>query len=83
MKTMEHSIHTAYLDVIRNAKHYIYIENQFFISQSAGHRDVLNGIGEALFQRILLAHKGVTISPMDPKTSRRGDIISCCSSSSC
>ncbi|GFR10586.1 phospholipase D1 [Trichonephila clavata] len=57
MKTMEHSIHTAYLDVIRNAKHYIYIENQFFISQSAGHRDVLNGIGEALYQRILLAHK--------------------------
>ncbi|CAL1290284.1 unnamed protein product [Larinioides sclopetarius] len=57
IKTMENSIHTAYLDVIRNAKHYIYIENQFFITQSAGHRDVLNGIGEALFQRILLAHK--------------------------
>ncbi|KAG8195897.1 hypothetical protein JTE90_001132 [Oedothorax gibbosus] len=57
MKTMEHSIHNAYLDVIRNAKHYIYIENQFFISQAAGHRDVFNGIGEALFQRIVEAHK--------------------------
>jgi phospholipase D1/2 len=26
----EHSIQTAYCDVIRNAEHYVYIENQFF-----------------------------------------------------
>ncbi|XP_015910970.2 phospholipase D1 isoform X1 [Parasteatoda tepidariorum] len=57
IKTMEHSIHTAYLDVIRNAKHYVYIENQFFITQAAGHKDVFNGIGETLYQRILQAHK--------------------------
>lgn len=26
----EHSIQTAYCDIIRNAQHYVYIENQFF-----------------------------------------------------
>jgi phospholipase D1/2 len=26
----EHSIETAYIEVIRNAQHYVYIENQFF-----------------------------------------------------
>ncbi|XP_054718889.1 LOW QUALITY PROTEIN: phospholipase D1-like [Uloborus diversus] len=57
IKTMEQSIHTAYIETIRNAKHYVYIENQFFITQAVGHKDVLNGIGEALFQRIIEAHR--------------------------
>ena len=33
-KTTETSILNAYLDAVTNAKHYIYIENQFFITYS-------------------------------------------------
>ena len=34
IKTTEKSILKAYYDLIQNAKHYIYIENQFFISKA-------------------------------------------------
>ena len=34
LKKTEHSILNAYYDLISNAKHYIYIENQFFVSKS-------------------------------------------------
>ncbi|XP_070585330.1 phospholipase D2 isoform X4 [Erythrolamprus reginae] len=51
----ECSIYNAYLDVIRASQHYLYIENQFFISCSDG-RSVLNTVGDALVQRVLLAH---------------------------
>ena len=34
LKKEEHSILNAYYDLIANAKHYIYIENQFFVSKS-------------------------------------------------
>ena len=34
LKTTENSILKAYYDLINNAEHYIYIENQFFISKS-------------------------------------------------
>ena len=34
LRTPEHSILNAYYDLIENAKHYIYIENQFFVSKS-------------------------------------------------
>ena len=34
VKITENSILNAYYDLIKNAKHYIYIENQFFISKS-------------------------------------------------
>ena len=30
----EHSIQNAYIEVIRNAQHYVYIENQFFSRES-------------------------------------------------
>ena len=33
-KTHEQSILNAYCDLIENSKHYIYIENQFFISKT-------------------------------------------------
>lgn len=55
--TMEEGIHEAYLDVITNAKHYIYIENQFFITLTSTSTSVRNQVGEALFKRILRAHK--------------------------
>ncbi|KAJ1070474.1 PREDICTED: phospholipase D1 isoform X2 [Capra hircus] len=56
IKYHEESIHAAYVYVIENSKHYIYIENQFFISCSDD-RVVFNKIGDAIAQRILKAHR--------------------------
>ncbi|XP_048102408.1 phospholipase D1a isoform X1 [Alosa alosa] len=56
IKYHEESIHNAYLQVIAKSKHFIYIENQFFISCADG-RQVYNKIGDALIERILRAHK--------------------------
>ena len=42
--------------MITNAKYYIYIENQFFVSL-IGDSTVRNGIADALFKRILRAHQ--------------------------
>ncbi|XP_019388279.1 PREDICTED: phospholipase D1 isoform X1 [Crocodylus porosus] len=56
IKYHEESIHAAYINVIENSKHYIYIENQFFIS-CADDRVVSNRIGDAIAQRILKAHR--------------------------
>ena len=47
----ECSICLAYIQLIGEAKHFIYIENQFFISNSAGH-PVENAIAEVLVKRI-------------------------------
>ena len=53
----EASIYNAYLHVIENAKHYIYIENQFFISsQPDVLRGVKNQIQWALADRIYRAY---------------------------
>ncbi|KAI5281820.1 Phospholipase D1 [Manis pentadactyla] len=56
IKYHEESIHAAYVNVIKNSKHYIYIENQFFIS-CADDKVVFNKIGDAIAQRILKAHR--------------------------
>lgn len=56
IKYYEESIHTAYVHVIENSKHFIYIENQFFISCSDD-KIVFNKIGDAIAQRILKAHR--------------------------
>ncbi|KAM9604587.1 phospholipase D1 isoform 2-T4 [Trichechus inunguis] len=56
IKYHEESIHTAYVNVIENSKHYIYIENQFFIS-CADDKVVFNRIGDAIARRILKAHR--------------------------
>ncbi|XP_072313653.1 phospholipase D1a [Eucyclogobius newberryi] len=56
IKYHEESIHTAYVQVIAKSKHYIYIENQFFIS-CADNRTVYNKIGDAIIERIIRAHK--------------------------
>lgn len=52
----ESSIHNAYVHCISNAEHYVYIENQFFIS-CAGGRTTQNSIAEAIVKRISRAHK--------------------------
>ncbi|XP_014276337.1 phospholipase D1 isoform X1 [Halyomorpha halys] len=49
----EGSIHEAYVDIISKAEHYIYIENQFFITGGL----VKNQVGDALVKRILRAHR--------------------------
>uniref|UniRef100_A0A669F9K4 Phospholipase n=1 Tax=Oreochromis niloticus TaxID=8128 RepID=A0A669F9K4_ORENI len=56
IKYHEESIHNAYIQVIAKSKHYIYIENQFFIS-CADNRTVYNKIGDAIIERIIRAHK--------------------------
>ncbi|RNA10828.1 Phospholipase D1 [Brachionus plicatilis] len=54
----ETSILNAYVDLIKNAKHYIYIENQFFITTCHPNKDIIkNNIGKALADRIKIAHK--------------------------
>ncbi|XP_065091776.1 phospholipase D2 isoform X1 [Ochlerotatus camptorhynchus] len=54
---VEQSIHEAYVQTISKAQHYIYIENQFFISLEMGNPTVKNQIAEYLFKRIMRAHR--------------------------
>lgn len=48
----EASIQEAYIDIITKAKHFLYIENQFFISGVNGNGVVSNRILQALVDRI-------------------------------
>ncbi|KAG8530252.1 uncharacterized protein KY384_004753 [Bacidia gigantensis] len=52
----EHSIANAYIDIIANSQHFIYIENQFFITATSDkQKPVQNKIGRAMVDRILRA----------------------------
>ena len=52
----EHSVQNAYCEIIKNSKHFIYIENQFFITATGDQqKPVQNLIGQALVERILRA----------------------------
>ena len=52
----EHSIADAYAAVIRNSEHFVYIENQFFITATGdSQKPVRNTIGAAIVERILRA----------------------------
>ena len=68
---VEKSIQIAYLELIDKANHFIYIENQFFISGLAG-EPIQNKIAEALVLRIRRAiEKGekflvVVVIPLQP-----------------
>ncbi|CAN1354944.1 Phospholipase D zeta 2 [Linum perenne] len=53
----EESIHNAYCSLIEKAEHFIYIENQFFISGLNEDEVIQNRVLEALYRRILRAHK--------------------------
>ncbi|KAF2707892.1 phospholipase D [Pleomassaria siparia CBS 279.74] len=54
----EHSILSAYLQMISTSEHFVYIENQFFISScEVFGTKVENRIGDALVDRIKRAHK--------------------------
>ncbi|KAI5986718.1 hypothetical protein EDC04DRAFT_2589598 [Pisolithus marmoratus] len=51
----EHSIQNAYIQLIREASHFIYIENQFFISSTRDEGPIKNQIAKALVERIIQA----------------------------
>ncbi|KAI8365162.1 hypothetical protein BD560DRAFT_402302 [Blakeslea trispora] len=54
----EHSIYNAYMECIFKAKHFIYIENQFFITTADPENKLIkNKIGQAIVERIKRAHK--------------------------
>ncbi|KAK5628711.1 hypothetical protein RRF57_004426 [Xylaria bambusicola] len=54
----EHSIQTAYVKLIEESEHFVYMENQFFItSTETMSTKVVNRIGDALVERILRAHR--------------------------
>jgi len=56
----EHSIQNAYIQMIREANHFIYIENQFFISNTKESGPVKNQIAAALVERIVSAARSGT-----------------------
>ncbi|KAI9907216.1 hypothetical protein PsorP6_003910 [Peronosclerospora sorghi] len=51
----ERSIQNAYIRLIGSAKHFIYIENQFFVSGLEGDHGCSNRIANALVERIIRA----------------------------
>ncbi|KAH7128706.1 hypothetical protein B0J11DRAFT_525551 [Dendryphion nanum] len=52
----EHSIQTAYCELIRDAEHYVYIENQFFITATGENQSpVHNQIGRAIVEAVVRA----------------------------
>ncbi|TGZ77596.1 phospholipase D/nuclease [Ascodesmis nigricans] len=54
----EHSIANAYIEIISAAKHFVYMENQFFITATdPKQRPILNMIGRAIVDRIIRAHQ--------------------------
>ncbi|KAJ1303942.1 hypothetical protein OPQ81_008353 [Rhizoctonia solani] len=53
----EDSVQKAYIQLITEANHFIYIENQFFISNTGNYGPVKNLIAKALVDRILDAAK--------------------------
>jgi len=52
----EHSIQNAYIETIRNSKHFVYIENQFFITATGEQqKPIKNQVGAAIVERIIRA----------------------------
>lgn len=56
LTALQHSIADAYIEAVRNSQHFIYIENQFFITATCDkQRPIQNKIGAAMVERILRA----------------------------
>ncbi|OOF94869.1 hypothetical protein ASPCADRAFT_208526 [Aspergillus carbonarius ITEM 5010] len=54
----EHSIQNAYHEIISQAQHYVYIENQFFITATGDQQaPILNTIGRAIVDAVVRAGK--------------------------
>lgn len=76
----EASIYNAYLHAIQNAEHFIYIENQFFISSQKGSfRNVQNEILSTVVDRIYRAYKkredfhAMVVIPLKPEFTEEWD----------
>ncbi|KIJ54658.1 hypothetical protein M422DRAFT_240742 [Sphaerobolus stellatus SS14] len=55
---VEHSIQNAYLKAIQLSEHFVYIENQFFITSTfVNDVQIENKIGDAIVHRIIRAHR--------------------------
>ncbi|KAL1961371.1 hypothetical protein VTO42DRAFT_99 [Malbranchea cinnamomea] len=55
---VEHSIQNAYVEIIRKAEHYVYIENQFFITATGDQQSPIhNTIGRAIVDACVRASK--------------------------
>ncbi|KAK3185780.1 Phospholipase D1 [Lecanicillium sp. MT-2017a] len=58
LEETEHSIQNAYVKMIEDSEHFVYMENQFFItSTEAYNTKIVNRIGDALVNRIIRAHE--------------------------
>lgn len=54
----DHSIQNAYCEIIRKAEHYVYIENQFFITATGDQQSPIhNTIGRAMVDAVVRAAK--------------------------
>lgn len=55
---LEHSIQNAYCEVIEKAEHYVYVENQFFITATGDQQaPIHNTIGRAMVNAVIRAAK--------------------------
>ncbi|KAG7196064.1 Phospholipase D1 [Scheffersomyces spartinae] len=73
LKEHEQSIQHAYLKLIETSEHFVYIENQFFITACfIDGTEIKNRIGDALVDRIIRAHenneswRAVIVIPLMP-----------------
>lgn len=73
IKEIESSIQMAYLKLIETSQHYVYIENQFFVTSSSWDGVIIeNKIGDALVDRIIRANndgkvwKAIIVIPLMP-----------------
>ena len=59
LRNTERSIYTTMIDLVEQSRKYVYVENQFFISQTGDSPDsiVRNSFARALVKRILRAHE--------------------------
>ena len=55
---IQHSIANAYIDVIHDSQHFVYIENQFFITATDdAQHPIRNKLGAAIVERVVRAHQ--------------------------
>lgn len=73
LENHEQSIQNAYLKLIETSEHFVYIENQFFVTSCfIDGTEIANRVGDALVDRIIRAHnegtqwKAIILIPLVP-----------------
>lgn len=73
LENHEQSIQNAYLKLIETSEHFVYIENQFFVTSCfIDGTEIANRVGDALVDRIMRAHnegtqwKAIILIPLVP-----------------